>query len=247
MSQSVARQVLVMLSTIVGNSFLVLGSGFFGSLAILVGWIPPRGNWVGPVARGWARGLLWTSGVRLRVRYEGHVDSHRRYVFMANHQSLVDIAVLIASIPVQFRFLAKRSLFRIPVFGWALTAAGFVPVDRKRRDRAGETFSSALSALRQGASLMVFPEETRSLDGRLIEFRRGGFLMALKAGLAIVPVGIQGTLDVRPKGSFRICPGTVEVAFGRPIEVTEYGLKRKSELIADVAQEVGRLAHIAVR
>ena len=243
-SSGFADSLATVAGTIGGNFALFVGTIVIGTVAIVVARIPPRGKWFRVAAHVWSQLILWCSGVRLKKRFEAQLDHHRRYVFMANHQSLYDIMVLFRSLPVPFRFLAKRSLFRIPIFGWSLRAAGFVSVDRERRDKAGEVFSSALQALRQGDSLMTFPEETRSLDGRLKEFQRGGFLMALKTGLAIVPVGIRGTLRVRPRGSLKIRPGRLEVAFGRPIEVTEYGVKRKTELMAAVASEIGRLAQV---
>ena len=231
-------------ATILGNLTLAVASVVFGVLAMIAGQIPPRGERVVPFARAWARCLLWSAGVRLEKSFEEVPDRRQRYVFMANHQSLYDIPVLLASLPVSFRFLAKRSLFKIPIFGWALSAAGFVPVDRQQRAKAAEVFSKSLGALEGGASLMIFPEETRSLDGRLKPFQRGGFLIALKSGMPIVPVGIHGTLGIRRKGSLRIEPGVVRVSVGRPIEASEYGLQRKVELIDAASREVGRLAGI---
>lgn len=236
------RGALAWLTTITGNLTLFLSCLVFGMVAIFMSWIPPRRRWAAPVARGWARCVLWGAGVRVRRRYESDLDPTGRYIFMVNHQSLYDIPVVAVSLPHQFRFLAKRSLFRIPIFGWSLAAAGFVPVDRHHRERATETFTGAMGELRKGASLIVFPEETRSLDGDLGDFQRGGFLMALKEQMAIVPVGISGTLRVRRKGSLWTCPGVVEIGFGRPIDTSEYGVKRKNELIEAVRLEVGRLA-----
>ncbi len=239
-----ADSLAMVAATISGNLALLVFTIVCGTLAFLFARVPPRGKWFRVSADAWSWLVMSCGGVRLKKRFEAQLDPDRRYVFMANHQSLFDIMVLFRSLPVPFRFLAKRSLFRIPILGWALRAAGFVSVDREHRDKGRQAFSSALEALRAGDSLMVFPEETRSLDGRLKEFRRGGFLMALKTGLAVVPVGIHGTLRARRKGSLKIRPGRVEVAIGRPIEVTEYGLKRKEELMAVVASEIGRLARI---
>ncbi len=231
-----------LLTTLTSNVTVVVASLVFACVAIVVGWVPPRGRWAVPVARGWGRCLLFSAGVRLRRRYEAELDPDCGYIFMSNHQSLFDIPAVALSLPVNFRFLAKRSLFRIPVFGWSLAVAGFVPVDRGRSDKGAKAFSSSIEALRQGASLVIFPEETRSLDGRLGPFKRGGFLMALKEGVAIVPVGVKGSFEVRRKGSMWTRAGVVEVAVGSPIDVSEYGLKRKNELIAKVAAEVKRLA-----
>lgn len=231
-----------LLATICGNVFLVVGSFLFGALAAAAALLPPRGRYSFPVARGWARGLLGASGVRLRVFGFPDAARGRPVVFMANHQSLYDIPVLLVSVPGRICFLAKRSLFRIPVFGWALSAVGFVPIDRDDRSRAREAFNQALASLDSGVSLVIYPEETRSLDGRVQPFQRGGFLMALKAGTPIVPVGIRGTLSVRPKGRLSLRPGVVEVHYGEPVDVKGYGIRQKRELVDVIEVEVARLA-----
>jgi 1-acyl-sn-glycerol-3-phosphate acyltransferase len=229
------------LATLGANLFLLVGSVVLGLAAILASWIPPRPRRAFPVARAWGRGLLAASGVDVRVSVPAD-GLPPNAVLMANHQSLYDIAALLATTPVPVRFLAKRSLFRIPAFGWGLRAAGFVPIDRVDRSRAKEAFQLALETLREGVAIVVFPEETRSLDGRIRPFRRGGFLMALKARAPIVPVGIHGTLQVRPRGRLRVEPGVVEVAFGDPIDASGWGVRRVDALIELVESEVSRLA-----
>ncbi|MFQ5350760.1 MAG: lysophospholipid acyltransferase family protein, partial [Thermoanaerobaculia bacterium] len=185
-----------LVTTLTGNLYLIVGTLFFAALAVLFGWLPPRGRWVYLMARGWSRGLLWAGGVRLETRFAAPLPTDRTYVFMANHQSLYDIPALIAGLPGQTRFLAKRGLFQIPFFGWAIKMGGFISIDRGDRSRAGEAFADATRELQAGSSAMVFPEGTRSSDGKLLPFLRGGFLLALKSGLPIVPVGIHGSREV---------------------------------------------------
>ncbi len=233
----------ILLATLGANLFLFFGSAFFGALAILVSWIPPRGDWTYRVSRMWSRGLLLASGVRVRVLEPPPASAtDRPSVVMANHQSLLDIPVLIVTMPGQGRFMAKRALFHIPVFGWALAAGGFIPVDRTDRRRAGETFSAAADRLRRGASVFVFPEETRSRDGRLLPFRRGGFLLAIKTGAPIVPAGIRGTFELRRPGSLWARPGLVEVRYGDAIEAKGQGVSSKRELVPRVEAAVAELA-----
>jgi 1-acyl-sn-glycerol-3-phosphate acyltransferase len=161
---------------------------------------------------------------------------------MSNHESLYDIPALITALPGQTRFLAKRALFRIPLFGWALKVGGFVSIDRSDRSRAGESFAEAMRELEGGASVVVFPEGTRNTDGRLLPFQRGGFLLALKSGLPIVPVGIHGSRRVRfPKGWW-IQPGRVTVSCGRPLATSDYGVRDKARLMEDVRRRVVALA-----
>lgn len=231
-------------ATVTGNLFLLVGSFILGTLSILVSWIPPRGNWVFAVSKIWATSLLAASWIRVEVHHEAGIDPGRSYVFLANHQSLFDVPVLLSTVPGQVRMMAKRSLFRIPVFGWALSAGGFIPIDRGDRSTARQSFSSAMKRLRGGVSILLFPEGTRSTTGTLLPFQRGGFLLALKQGLPIVPVGIQGTRDVQPKGSWSIRPGPVVISYGVPIEVTEYGLRRKGELNTEVRRRIAELAGI---
>ncbi len=233
---------LTAVATLTGNLYLIAGTLFFSVLAFLLCWIPPRGRVVFWFARLWSRGVLLFAGSRLETASEIVLDRSARYVFMANHQSLFDIPALLITTPVETRFLAKRSLFQIPFFGWALKAGGFVSIDRTSRERAQSAFTSALRQLRSGASILVFPEGTRSLDGRLLPFKRGGLLLALRSGLPIVPVGIRGTLRMRSRASYLIRPGTAVVRYGRPIDPAAYGVRALDRLEADLR---GRIAELA--
>lgn len=230
------------LATVGGNVYILFGTIVCAVVAILVSWIPPRGNWTFQVARLWSRGLLASSGVRLELDNETPLDPNVPSVYMSNHQSLYDIPALTVSLPGQTRFLAKRSLFRIPIFGWSIKAGGFISIDREDRSKARESFAAAVQRLQSGSSAMVFPEGTRSADGSLGPFQRGGFLLALKGGLPIVPVGISGSLAVQPKGSHVVRPGRIKLRYGRPIDAVEYGLRRKRELEQVVRREITRLA-----
>lgn len=243
---------LTLLATVTGNLYLVVGTLFFSLVSILVAPIPPRGNWTNRAARMWAQGLLWSSWIRLEVENAEVVGAPGapgapggaadRFVIMANHQSLFDIPALLAAIPGQSRFVAKRSLFRIPVFGWAMALGGFIPVDRKDRSTAKDSFTAALDKLSRGASIVVFPEEVRSLGGRVLPFRRGGFLMALKSGLPVVPVGLHGTLAVQSRRSFLIRPQTVTVRFGEAVVLAGRSVRELSALTSEVRAHVAALA-----
>ena len=238
-----------LLATITGTVYLIVGTLFFSIVSILVAPIPPRGNWTNRAARMWAKGLLWSSWIRLAVSSPpagpgraGVSGANDRFVIMANHQSLFDIPALLAAIPGQSRFIAKRSLFQIPIFGWAMAAGGFIPVDRKDRSTAKDSFGSALDKLSRGASIVVFPEELRSLGGKVLPFRRGGFLMALKSGLPVVPVGIHGTLAVQSRRSFLIRPQTVTVNFGEAIALAGRSIRELPAITSEVRARVAALA-----
>lgn len=228
-------------ATVTGNLFLVFGTLLFGLVGVAVSFIPPRGYHTFTVARVWARGVLASAGVRVRVRCEARLDPAASYVFLANHQSLFDIPAVIATAPLQLRFAAKSSLFLLPVFGRSLRAMGFIPVDRaarKDRGQAQGVLTAAQGLLAGGLSVLFFPEGARSYDGVLQPFERGGFLLALKTGLPVVPVSIEGTLAAQMRGSFLISPADVTVVYGEPIDPSEFGVRRRAELEALVAERI---------
>lgn len=233
---------LTAVATVTGNLGLILATLVCGVFGTITGFLPPRGDWTWRFARVWSVLLCASSGVWVKSFFEQDLEPETGYVFLANHQGLYDVPALILGIPGQARFLAKKSLFRIPVFGWGLAAGGFVPVDRADRHAARETFRVAVERLEAGKSIVIFPEETRSPDGELLPFKRGGVLLALRTGFPIVPVGIQGSLRVRQRDSFAISPGRICVRYGRPIEVEEGGVDGVRELQETVRGEIERLA-----
>ncbi len=221
--------------------FGVADTVVFGTYGALLGFVPPRGDWTAGGARCWARGVLLGGFVRLRHEGRERVPRGEPVVFMANHESWLDIPALLAAIPVQVRFLAKKSLFKVPFLGWAISAMGFIPVDRENRRFAVRSFEEAAARIRRGRSVLLFPEETRSTDGNLLPLQRGGFLIAIKAGIPIVPVGIEGAGRCLGKHNYLIRPGTVAVRFGDPIPTAGCGVTEKGVLMARVRAEIERL------
>jgi 1-acyl-sn-glycerol-3-phosphate acyltransferase len=243
--ETAAERLRSLAATACAFAYLVPGTLVLGTLAVLLSWVPPRGEAMMLLARVWSRCLLAAAGVRVRVEEAAPPAAPGGCVFLANHQSYFDIPALLATVPRSVRFAAKRSLFRIPVFGWALAAGGFIPVDRADRSRARDVWAAAGRRLAAGASVLFFPEGTRSADGRVAPFQRGGFLVALKSGAPIVPVGVSGSRRVLPRGRFRVSPGTIDVRYGAAVDPAEYGVARKGELIARVQGEVERLVGAA--
>ena len=213
-------------------------AGLYGTI---VGFIPPRGDWTLRGARVWARLVLFGGFMRLKARGAERVPRDTPVVFMSNHESWLDIPALLATIPVQVRFLAKKSLFSWPFFGWAIAAMGFIPVDRENRRTAVKSFEEAAARIRAGRSVLIFPEETRTIDGNLRPFQRGGFLIALKAGIPIVPVGLHGPRRCLPKHSYLVRPGTITVRFGDAIPTAGRGVTDKGELMEDVRRAMQEL------
>lgn len=239
--------VKIVLATLGFYLFLTLGSLVLGSLAILVGWFPPRGNLVFDIARFWSMCILRISGVEVKAVHPLEGLHQGAAVFMSNHQSIFDIPALIATLPGQTRFLAKRSLFFIPIFGWALAVGGFIPVDRKRHRSGHRTLKAAAQRISRGMSILIFPEQTRSRDGRLLPFKSGGIVLAIETGAPIVPVGIRGAYAVRRAGSWIVRPGKIEVRYGRPIGTGDADVARRKTLTRKIRQHVGELAGMESR
>ena len=189
---------------------IVLGALSIGSMVI-----DRRGRLAHGCARAWSRWILGTTGVRVDARGLDRVDGGQSYIFVSNHQSIYDIPVLFASVPAQLRIISKASLGRFPVIGWHLRWTGHLLVDRAHAGAA--TLARVARMIRRGDSLIVFPEGTRSRDGRVAAFKRGLFVLAIEAGAAVVPVAVSGTRHVMVKGRLMTCPGDVAVVVHEPI------------------------------
>jgi 1-acyl-sn-glycerol-3-phosphate acyltransferase len=226
---------------------IVLATVAFGVPAIFAALLPPRGDWFLRFARGWARTLLAVAGVSVRVLHADRLRPGRSFVVVANHESFCDILVLLAYLPMQVRFLAKRSVFRVPILGWSIAAAGFIPVDRGDRSRGSETVEAALRRLSGGRSVVIFPEETRTRTGDLLPFKRGAAHLALKSGLPILPVALAGTFQVLRRGSLRITPGRVVMSVGNPIEISGHTLRDREAVTRLAREEVTALRAEAQR
>ena len=176
-----------------------------------------RGYFAHGCARAWSWLILKTTGVRVRVDGMDRIVPGTTYVFVSNHQSIYDIPVIFASLPYQLRIIAKASLARFPVLGWHLRRGGHLFVDRRRPDRAG-ILKRWRALVSDGLSLIIFAEGTRSWDGRVARFKAGSFLLAIQAGLPIVPLAVIGTRQVMPKGRLRTEPADVCLVIHDPIQ-----------------------------
>ncbi len=226
---------------------IVVATVFFGLPAMFAALAPPRGDWFTLFARGWARTILFVTGVRLRVLHAERLRPGESSVIVANHASMADILVLFAGLPVQVRFMAKRSVFRVPFLGWGIAAAGFIPVDRGDWRRGHEAVDVALKRLHGGRSVVIFPEETRSRDGSLLPFKKGAALLAVRAALPMVPVGIVGTFRVLPRGTLESSPGTVILNVGDPIETAGRSVADRAALTRLAREAIEDLREEALR
>lgn len=206
-------------------SFLVVLAAPFGRI----------GKPADAVARLWAWTILGIGGIRLKVRGLDRLEPGRHYIFIANHQSYLDIPVLVKSLPrFQLRWIAKKELGYIPFFGWALWAGGHILVDRSDRASAMASFRKAKERIAKGVSVVIFPEGTRSSGGHVMPFKRGGFLLAAQTKTPIVPVTINGSWAVLPREDWRLKSGEIEVVVDEPIPIEKYDGKEISVLVKRV-------------
>jgi len=161
-------------------------------------------------------------GVKVDIVGADRLDWNRTYIFMCNHASNLDPPIVIPVMPRRTSVLVKKELFRVPILGRAMSLASLVPVDRQNRESAIASLRLAAEVLRSGINLTVWPEGTRSLDGRLLPFKKGPFHLAMETGVPIVPITLVGTQEAWPKGEFAVHPGTATVIFHEPVDPAGY-------------------------
>lgn len=185
--------------------------------------------------------ILITAGVKIKIKGTENIAPNTPYVLMSNHQSHFDVLSLFSKIPLRIYFLAKKELMRVPVFGWAMYLMGHVTIDRGDREEAFKSIDRAVEKVRNGTNVVVFPEGTRSPTGELLPFKKGGFVLAIKGGIPILPVGIYGSNKILPKGSIKISSGIIKIAVGKPIDTKAYTLENKELLMTKLREEISRL------
>lgn len=199
---------------------LTFVSFILGTILIHVLFLPFSKSKTRPfqtAANIWARLLVFFSGVRIKVSGIENIPQDKPSILVANHQSAADILILLACLPIRFRFAVKKELFRIPLFGYYMRKAGYSSVDREVILSAYRTMESITEIVKSGESVLIFPEGTRSKTGELGKFRRGSLLTALKSGSPIIPVAISGSFKILPPGTWLINPVPVKLSAGKPI------------------------------
>lgn len=240
-----------MLSTIrallIIDPLILLATALMGTISMIASCFDSTGRAQHRVARAWARMLLGIAGARVRVEGGDRITPGASYVIVANHLSFMDIPAILAYVPVEIRFLAKKSLFKVPFIGYHLGRAGHLPVERDDARGSLKTMAEAAQFIRnRGISVLIFPEGGRS-PHEMREFREGAAYIAIKAGAQVVPAGLEGTRQLLPMGSIVVTPGEVVLRIGDPIRVDGLKIRDRHALTEELRRRVGELAGEAYR
>lgn len=208
-----------------------------GILAIVAGLIDKSGNRAHKVSSLWCRLLCELNGVKVEIDGIENILTDRPQIFVSNHQGYFDIFALSGYLPVQIRWVAKSSLFKIPFLGGAMKASGYIPVERDDRKKAYEAFNKTLEKIKCGSSVIIFPEGTRSEDGEIGPFKKGSNLIASRSKSPMVPVTIIGSRDIIKKGSASIIPGPIQVVISPPVDPSP-DKKENEELLQSIRETI---------
>ncbi|MDB5035824.1 MAG: 1-acyl-sn-glycerol-3-phosphate acyltransferase [Chlorobi bacterium] len=198
------------------------------------------------VLRRWSKNLLWLLRVKVHAHGAENLPLTTNYVYLASHSSYLDILALGATVPDPIRFIFKEEITRVPIFGWGLALGPYIQIDRADARNAMASIEKAAGEIRDGASVVIFPEGTRTSDGRLGPFKRGGFMLATRSGVPMVPVAIQGSYELLSRRDWKVKPGTIDITFGTPIQgkqnlnrAEEQGIQKavREQLLAMLGQE----------
>lgn len=220
------------------NLLIYFYTAVCGTASLLGSLFDPEGRWQHACARTWSWLILRTSGVRVRVEGLQHVHPDNTTIYCVNHQSAMDIPVLFKSLPVQFRFVAKRSLFNIPFMGWHLRRSGHIPVDPDRPREALKSMKKAAQEIREGKSVLLFPEGHRSRSGELLPFKSGSFYIAILAGVPIVPITLNGTSHVLKPDTYHVRSGRAEMIVHPAIDTRGLTVKEADKLCEQVRKVI---------
>lgn len=204
--------------------FIAIYAVFIAILAIIISPFDFNGGTLHrPLSKVFALVILFVMGVRVTVQGRELLDKDASYIFVTNHQSYVDIPVLMQAIPNRIRFIYKKQLSKIPIFGWGMYLSGYIPIDRTNVRTALVSLRKAAEKVKKGTSIVIFPEGTRSIDGSLGDFKKGMFVLADEAKVDIVPVTIDGTYKILSRDKFKMRSGHVKVTFDKPMPYTRDG------------------------
>jgi 1-acyl-sn-glycerol-3-phosphate acyltransferase len=205
---------------------------------ISAGLLSRTGNLAFSLSKIWAWTMLAVSFVRTEIKNRDRIEPKTSYIIISNHQSLYDILALVTTLGIQYRWFIKKEILRVPLFGYGLYASRNIFIDRSNTARAIESINRGIDRLPKGVSIMVFAEGTRSPDGRIQEFKKGGFVTAVRRSIPILPVTVNGSRRVLPKGSLAFKPGKIQVVIGDPIDTGGYSSETVDQLINRTRQAI---------
>ena len=209
-----------------------------GIPVMVAGMLSRTGNLAFSISKLWAYTMLAVSFVRTEIKNKSKILKGTPYIIISNHQSHYDIITLVTTLGIQFRWIIKKELLKLPIFGYALYASRNIFIDRSNTTSAIESINKGFDRLPNGVSVMVFAEGTRSPDGQIHEFKKGGFITAVRLKIPILPVTINGSRRVMRKGSFTLKPGKIQVVIGDPIDASSYTTDTVQELIDKTRQAI---------
>lgn len=218
-----------------------LSTAFWATVSIFASLFSKSGRVQHFCMRRWSKDNLWLSRARVEIEGLENIDRNRPQIFAANHSGLHDILSLSADLPIQFRWVAKKSLFRVPFMGWHMRRSGYIPIDRDNPREAAKSIVEAAKIIRGGVNAIAFPEGTRSKTGTVGGFRSGAFALALRTGVPLVPISLEGSYRVIMPKTLQVNPGAiVRIKIDKPIDLSCYARSDKHRLMAEVDQIMSR-------
>ena len=232
-----AKETFSLLRSLLFTDMLIyFYTGVCGAASLAGSLFDSGGHWQHGCARAWSWLILKTSRIHLEIQGLEYIEPGKTVIFCSNHPSAMDIPILFASLPAQFRFAAKRSLFHVPFLGWHLRRSGHVPVDRGHPRKALRSLDQAAEKIRAGTPVVLFPEGHRSRDGSMGEFKSGSFYLAIQAGVPLIPITLNGSRAVLKPDTLHIKPGTVEVIIHPPLETAHLTIHDVEKLLNQVRE-----------
>ena len=229
-----------MIRTIFVWSCIVIATLILG-VFVLISYLFDRKGRIGHYyARLWGKVALLANQVKVEIEGIEHLNGKGPYIFMSNHQGYYDIFALLGHLPYQFKWLVKKELFSIPFFGWTMAAAGYISIDRGGTRDTVEAMNEAAQKIHDGMSVVIFPEGSRSPDGSIQSFKKGGFTLAIKSKVPIVPISISGSRDIMPKDRLTPTAGEIRVFVDHPIEIQHFSLKDRERLMEKVRETISK-------
>ena len=228
------------------KAICVVWLGFWATVATVIlgipvmvaGMLSRTGNLAFSISKIWAYTMIAASFVRTEIKNKNKILKGTPYIIISNHQSHYDIITLVTTLGIQFRWIIKKEILKLPIFGYALYASRNIFIDRSNTTSAIESINKGFDRLPNGVSVMVFAEGPRSPDGQIHEFKKGGFITAVRLKIPILPVTINGSRRVMRKGSFTLKPGKIQVVIGDPIDTSSYTTDTVQELIGKMRQAI---------